>query len=331
MFPINFQNNIPNMNFNQMNNPMINNIPMQMNFNMNIQNQMFNQMYQNHEQINNGNDQYNDKIELMLGYNDENFQNYNTIMNCLTDPRKKLFISNTEQKKEILIPIYFTKNELYNYLRIYGSIVLIYNNIILDDDKTSIEDIPNNSTILIFRNPDFQDYSKSFLYKYILKLFPDEKRVNVICRMLTGNTYNFFFPRNISMSLLISFIKKILNLDNRYFFICNAKKIESNENSKLINFASKDLILSLTIYDSDALTSLSSFGGKEIKVTMFFKSKEVFKSKIVHKYYPISILYSGFDDGEISKIFVNGLLVSKDDHRSLASFGIDDDFGCIAE
>ena len=162
MFPNNFQNNVPNMNFNQMNNPMINNIPMQMNFNMNIQNQMFNQMYQNHEQINNGNDQYNDKIELMLGYNDENFQNYNTIMNCLTDPRKKLFISNTEQKKEILIPIYFTKNDLYNYLSIYGDIVLIYNNIILEDDKTSIEDIPNNSTILIFRNPDFHLLVKDF-------------------------------------------------------------------------------------------------------------------------------------------------------------------------
>ena len=149
MFPNNFQNNIPIMNFNQMNNPMINNMLMQMNFNMNIQNQMFNQMYHDNDQINNDNVQYNDKIELMLGQNDKDFKNYNYFMNYLTDPRKKLYISNTEQKREILIPICFTKNDLYSYLSIYGDIILIYNNIILEDDKTTIEDIPNNSTILI--------------------------------------------------------------------------------------------------------------------------------------------------------------------------------------
>ena len=103
MFPINFQNNIPNMNFNQMNNPMINNMPMPMNFNINIQNQMFNQIFNNQAQINNDNAQYNDKIELIIGYNDDTFKAYNCLMNVITDPRKKLYISNTEQKKEILM------------------------------------------------------------------------------------------------------------------------------------------------------------------------------------------------------------------------------------
>ena len=149
MFPNNFQNNIPNMTFNQINNPMINNMPMLMNFNVNIQNQMFNQKYQNQAQMYNDNDECFDEVELMLCDNDDNFKIYNNLINRLTDPRKKLFISNTKQKKEILIPIYFTIKDLYSYLSIYGDILLIYNNIILDNDKTSIENIPNNSTIFI--------------------------------------------------------------------------------------------------------------------------------------------------------------------------------------
>ena len=279
MFPNNFQNNIPIMNFNQMNNPMINNMLMQMNFNMNIQNQMFNQMYQNNDQINNDNVQYNDKIELMLGQNDKDFKNYNYFMNHLTDPRKKLYISNTEQKREILIPICFTKNDLYSYLSIYGDIILIYNNIILEDDKTTIEDIPNNSTILIFIKPDFKNYLKSSLYKYILKIFPDVKKLNVICKTSSGIKYNFVFPGNIFISQLIYFIKKILHLTHRYFFICNSKKIESDDNSKLINFAKNESNLYLTIHDSEHLISLSAFRGKPIKVIIFFKKQRSIQIK----------------------------------------------------
>ena len=73
------------------------------------------------------------------------------------------------------------------------------------------------------------------------------------------------------------------------------------------------------------------FGGKEIKVTMFLKKEETFKFITMHKYMPIYYLYDDLEKGEANKIFINGLLVSKDDHRSLASLGINSDFGCVVE
>ena len=172
----------------------------------------------------------------------------------------------------------------------------------------------------------------SSLYKYILKIFPNVGRLNIKCKNLKGNIYNFVMPPNISISQLIFLIKKILHLDHRYYFNYNGKIIISNDNTKLIKFFNINENPTLTFYKFGNIIGLSSFKGEEIKVTMFFKNKEIFKSKIVYKYEPINILYDGFDDEKISKIFVNGLLVSKDDHRSLASFGINNDFFCcIAE
>ena len=220
MFPFNnFQNNYPNMNFNPMNNPMINNIPNQMNFNMNIQNQMFNQMYQAQGQINNNNnsnnnngnnnnnninndnnnnnndnDAYDDKVDfkypIEIGFLSMN----DYFLSHITDPKKKLYISNTEEKKEILIPIYFTKNELYSYLKCFGeNIIIFYNNNIMKDDSTSIEDIPNDTILLLFHISNFENFKKSSLYKYILSLYPNDKKCFVICEIMSGEDPIFFY------------------------------------------------------------------------------------------------------------------------------------------
>ena len=367
MFPFtNFQNNYPNMNFNPMNNPMINNMPNQMNFNMNIHNQMFNQMYQAQGQINNNsnnnngnnnknnnngnnnnnninndnnnsnndNDAYDDKVDFKYPIEIGFLKMNDDFLSHITDPKKKLYISNTEEKKEILIPIYFTKNELYSYLKCFGeNIIIFYNNNIMKDDSTSIEDIPNDTILLLFHISNFENFKKSSLYKYILSLYPNDKKCHVVCEKMSGEDPIFFLPENISISQMIILIRKVLKLDDNIKILRNGLNINENNNSKLKEILAGDLnYTTLKLFDSRLQSCFGSFTGKGITAIIFLKNKEEFKSIAIYKYDPICKLYNHFNNGEISKIFFNGLLISKDDHRSLASFGINNDFFCcIAE
>ena len=251
-------------------------------------------------------------------------------MNSLTDPKKKLYISNTEQKKEILVPIYFTKNDLYTYLGYYEDIIILYNNNILSNDETSIDDIPSNSTILLFKRPYIYTYRTSLLYKYLVSLYPNDSLLNIRCNMPRGGLNNFPFPSNAPLSLTLKFISNILELNNETYFLYNNKKIDINDSTKIKNFFNYNNPI-LTIYQLNDLKNSEMFGGKEIKVTMFLKKEETFKFITMHKYMPIYHLYDDFEKGEANKIFINGLLISKDDHRSLASLGINSDFGCVVE
>ena len=98
MFQNNFPNNFFDIDFNQMYysaNPIIDNNNMEMNSLNNAQ--INNQMNQG---IDNNNLAYNDKVDLDFGFNVHNFKEFSKTLNSLTDPKKKLYISNTEQKKK---------------------------------------------------------------------------------------------------------------------------------------------------------------------------------------------------------------------------------------
>ena len=122
----------------------------------------------------------------------------------------------------------------------------------------------------------------------------------------------------------------VLGLNDECCFIFNGSMIDKKSNIKIKDFFKHNHI-ELTINDSNDLLGLNQFFGKEIKVAMFLKNKETFQFKKMHKYMPICDLYNDLEEEEVTKIFINGLLISKDDHRSLASFGINDDFGCVVE
>ena len=200
----------------------------------------------------------------------------------------------------------------------------------MNNDRTSIDDIPNNSTIILFKIPNKFNYSTSSLYKYLESVFPDKNKIIISCRTTSGELKNFIFPSNTFLSLTIKFISMVLGLNDEYYFLYNNSKIDKNNNIKIIDFFNSYHII-LTICYSNDLLGLNQFFGKEIKVAMFLKNKETFQFKKMHKYMPICDLYNDFEEGEVTKIFINGLLISKDDHRSLASFGINDDFGCVVE
>ena len=109
----------------------------------------------------------------------------------------------------ISFPIYFTKNELYSYINGLDPniAVLFYDNNILNKDDSSIQDIPDKSTIILFNRPSL-DYKESSLYKYIMNLFPNKNFCNIGIKNTSseGHFYNFIFHEEISVSLIIKII-----------------------------------------------------------------------------------------------------------------------------
>ena len=172
MFPNSFPNNFFNIGLNQ-------NVPMP---NYNQINQMPAMMddYQIQNEINpiqNNNDTLKDDFNIF--YKNIQFPNFDIYLNILEDEKKTIILTDpmNEKKITINIPIYFTKNDLYSYVNMDDNeerqqVVLFYNNNILNKDESSIENISDNSIIILFQKPNHQTYRDSSLYKYICKLYP---------------------------------------------------------------------------------------------------------------------------------------------------------------
>ena len=331
-----FQNNFPNMNFNQMNqnfnynilNPMMNNLMInQMNY------MPFNQM--NPNLMNDFQSQTEEEDYIYLfDINKHLMEEYHRRLNFIADQKKKINFTNMKKDKILTLsfPIFFTKNELYSYINRLDSriAVLFYGNNILNNDDSSIQDIPDNSTIILFNRPS-PDYMKSSLYKYIMNLFPNKNFCNIGTEDLdSGATHNYVFNEDFSVSLIVKFISIILNLDNNSYLLFGGKKWDFNDNTKIKDiFGAPNKIKIIHVKN---LIGFSDFKGKEIKATMFYKNKDIFKSKLVSKYTPISSLFTIFLDDDSLKnnnIIYNGNILNKNDNHSLASLGIKDDFECI--
>ena len=175
-----FQNNIPNMNYNQMN-PFLN--YNQMNPMMMDNQMLMYQMNMNNMLIQNQINNICNKSESEMLIFDCIFE-YDKVLSHLTDPKKTIKFKDIKNNKKISkkFPIYFTKNELYSYINKVNeeNTILFYDNNILNNDNSSINDIQDNSTILLFHPPFLSNYRDSSLYKYIENLFPSNIKYNEI-------------------------------------------------------------------------------------------------------------------------------------------------------
>ena len=170
------------------------------NFNQMMNIQMMNYQMMNYQMMNN---QMNQNIQNNNNQNEEEphmtiflHKAYDEIFYTLAD-QKKLIIFKDPLKNETItkqIPISFTKNELYSFVNGINirKTLLLYENNILNDDNSSINDIPDNATILLFFSPSFNDYKQSGLYKYLCNIYPNSQIINV-CSNLNGEKKLFIF------------------------------------------------------------------------------------------------------------------------------------------
>ena len=322
---LNNQMNYNNMNYNQIN-PMMNNML------FNIMNPMNNQMNMiQQQQLQNQNNQENDAEPHMHIFNSFPFDE---MLNYISD--KKRIIFRDIMKNESItknIPIHFTKNELYSFVNEgnCSKTILFYNNNILDDDDSSINDIPDNSTILLFIMPSFENFRNSSFYKYLLNLYQNNV-INIIAAFNSGKKFNFPLPSEISISLMIKIFVFILGTDIKDSYLACGGILNVNDGRKIKKIYSSNQGI-ITIISKKNISS-SYFVGTKIKVAMFFKNQNVFKFYEVYKYSPISRLFSLTDDDaklRIKKIIYNGKELNKDDTKSIASLGVKDVFGCFVE
>ena len=257
---------------------------------------------------------------------------YDDIFNNLTD-QKKLIIFKDPLKNETIskqIPISFTKNDLYSFINGINTkkTILLYENNILNDDNSSINDIPDNATIFLFSSPSISNYKKSGLYKYLCNIYPNSQIINV-CANLNEKKYIFHFPSDFSISLMIKLFRILLDIKEDCTYLATGTQLDVNDNRKIRDISFGNNINIMILQSKNATAKY--FMGKEIKVIMFFKNKNNFKIFNVTKYSPISQLFNLDDDLHNKKILYNGNELNKNDNHSLASLGINDDFGCVVE
>ena len=338
MFPNSFPNNFFNMHFNQ-------NVP---NPNINQINQMQPMMDQN--QINpiqnniNPIDKMmvcNPKDEFNIYDKNSQFHDFDKYLNILDDEKKTIILTNLTNEKNITIniPIYFTKKDLYSYVNMDDNeerqqAVLFYNNNILNKDESSIDDIYDNSTIILFQKPTHQAYRDSSLYKYICKLFPSNSMVNVTFEFSSKKKSVINLPESVPMSLMFEFVKIVFDLKkDEARLLYNGSEINMNyiHDIKIITFF-KTNSPEISIVEYKICTGVSDFVGRKIKAIMFYKNKNIFESRFVNKYDTIGSLYEIFlPDLMDGKIFYKGKKLKRNDKHSLASLGIKQDFECYID
>ena len=270
------------------------------------------------------------------------FMHYDAYLNILQDQKKKIYLTNPTNKKSIVIniPIYFTKRDLYSYINMDENeerqeAILFYNNNILNNDESSIEDIHDNGQIILFQRPNFETLRNSSLYKYIIKLFPSHKMMNIFIEVQFQITkLTLVLPETIPFSLMLRLIKIIFKIDKnkaRLSFCDKEINMDSNDSKKIADYFSCSNP-TLFLVEKSTCVNVLDFRGKEVKATIFFKNKNIFKAKFVNKYDPVCRLYDIFlNDSRNNRIFYKGIELKRDDKHSVASLGIKGDFECFIE
>ena len=316
-----------NMNNNNQINPMMNN---QMNeqFLMNMimfQNQM-NHIINNN--INQNENENENEENMLIFFNIA----YDNIFKSITDQKKNIIFKVLKGKTITKhIPIYFTKKELYSLVNGVNvkKTILFYENNILSDDDSSINDIRDNSTILLFFKPSYNNFRESSLYKYLSTLYGNSQKINVLVD-LAGRRKLFIFFRDFSISLMLKLFIAVLDTKSTDAYFVSGSQLHINDNRKIGDLFWNDQI-NVIISETENLKA-TYFTGKKIKATIIYKNKNLVKSFFVYKYSPISLLFKFSIKGESlenKKIVYNENILNKNDKHSFASLGIDNDFICF--
>ena len=339
--------NNPNMmnNQNMGNNPnMMNNQNMGNNPNMmNNQNMGNNPNMMNNQNMGNNPNMMNNQNQNMGNNNEEDNNRFEDVYPYINGNKIDIILEGINNRRVyIKIPTLLRKNELYytgkKYRNrildqcYYSKIKLYHNDILLNDDDTSIEIISNGETISMRSATNFN----SLLYQTILQNNQNSPRINIIF-IDFNNTHDLFckvFPNNISIRQMFTVIFEEMNFEGNSDFIYNHSRINKEDDTLLMNFFSgyystiyfndsmhEDLpgkIFIVTIQNNNDL--ILSFTAGTLEQISNFRRR--LNQKIEYLNYRITnnpIL----NPGEIE--------INESDERTFSSIGIRDDCTCRVE
>jgi len=207
--------------------------------------------------------------------------------------------------------------------------LLIYNNKILDDNESPINEIIDGDTIIIIEDRDYPDDS---YYKLLQQKYKGINKLNIIFK-------GAFFPKSIlvlSNDVTISEMLNAYNLkhgvNHRDFYFCYCRKIiNPNDNTK-IGYIYNDGTIITGYKRCDTLGGIIIIG-KEIKAKTRINGEKIEKKIGTLNSTNILFDYDYFEKyyKDDKKIYIGKIIIKKEDNKSLFSLGIKKDFDFIIE
>ena len=329
----NFNNKV-NMNNNQ------NNINQDMDLNQNLYNSDINNNNQISKNIIQQNNQFN------MSMLDKNFMNNikmqqssENIYPYIKGNRKKIiFINSNNESKIVKIPISLRKNEIYSIAEKYKSseyyeiIQLMHNNILLENDDSSIDCILDGDSIKIM---EFLDCDLSYYDSLILKHKNSPIIKNITFQTETKLINITYLPNDITAAEMKKSCFCRLRIPFKYidefFFLLDGSII--NDNQILKDFMHRDSLRINVLLKNSIFNGIKSIEGKKIKASLFFNDKiyESFSPFIgtlnqLKDFYQIinNLFIPDFPFTKIGNgiIYPDNIEVKENDERTFSEIGI---------
>ena len=327
------QNN--NNNFNQ--NNAMNQINNNINFNMNNFNQM--NLMNNNLNFNMNNNCNNDSNIQITNNNNEIID----LFPYIKEEKKIIkFINSDSISKSIKIPLSINKSDLYSIADNYKShpslkFILSYKNIMIKEDESSIEEIPEGAEINIIEE---RPIPSTCYYDKLRKKYGNDDIRNIFILEPLGTTNSLILPGKVKLNeLKIAYNNKYGLNENMSFFICDGNLLKDNDERMIKDLAlTRDLNISVLLKQTEI--KRKDFG-KPLSGNISVKNENIQNFKIKtgtlestsRLYYEISEILQNrlLLKNKIKKLYLNNKEINREDEQSLISLGIKEDFYVIVE
>ena len=278
---------------------------------------------------------------LSLNYNKLDISdNIEDPLYYIVEPKKIIkFINSDNKQYKVNIPLSITKYDLYSIAQNYkcfknnkkhlsgnhSNILLIYNNLILNRDETSINCINNNDIIIIIEPRNFPDDS---FYNSLQERAEDKGCIQFEFSSGKSAIYRTF-PYDIKICEIYKSIILELGLDiNTYKLKYNEKPLEKNdqrEGTFLLGFTiiiyEYNIFKKKILFGKIVIAKINRIGSKSIGILNSVNDlKELILNEL--KYHI---------NKKIKNLKIENNVIEEGDFRSLLSLGITNDFTCFVE
>ena len=296
----------------------------------------------------NGYEDFDEKIQIM---NLINLLTPNFLMikvdNEIKDPlyyireeKKSIKFVNLDFKLfNVMIPKSISQGDLYSISLLYktfhnSKILLVYQNNILKNDESSIDNIKNGDIITIIEDIPFPDDS---YYNNLIEKNKNEEMINVLFKDQSDSHFflNFKFPKNITIKEMEKavYLKLGYNSSNLLFFTLSSYSLKGLYIRKVYELS--PFLVHFKKIGEVLGTGIQCFG-KQIKI-------EVYEEK--NKQMPILSAYIGLLNSikhlinyiennlitKIKKMIINQKEININEIKSLSSLGITNNCSCIID
>ena len=293
-----------------------------MNMNMNMMN---NQNFINPNNINQN---------MNINQNLENNNSVEDILPYINEPKKILkfsTISNNSNGNYITVklPNSITRSDLYSIAKKYqtdycSDIILSYNNYLLKYDNSTIEGIPENSIINIIEDVDYPDDS---YYNNLMKKNEKEEKIQFRFDLPSGKRKYLIFPNNITFSEMEKAAFSKLSLNTKSTMILNLPKDKNEKLNTLINNFCFPINITIPFNNHWEF-------GKIINAKIKYINEQKLSVFQIGTLNSTLQLYENAETScsrKVKKLSIKNKLIERENIKSLASIGINEDFECIVE